>query len=93
MTFVNPIKLREYLSAGVPVVSTPVPEVVRYQHLCTVADGVDATEAAIVAALADGGPARRRARSDAMRSETWAARVAEVSRVVDDIAAKRKTTS
>ena len=91
MRFVNPIKLREYLSAGVPVVSTPVPEVVRYAHLCAVADGVDATEAAIAAALADGGPARRRARSDAMRSETWAARVAEVSRIVDDIAAKRKT--
>ena len=29
MTFVNPIKLREYLSAGLPVVSTPVPEVLR----------------------------------------------------------------
>ena len=92
MTFVNPIKLREYLSAGVPVVSTSVPEVVRYRHLCAVADGVDATEAAIVAALADGGPARRRARSDAMRTETWAARVAEVSRVVDELAATKRRT-
>ncbi|MBK9036083.1 MAG: glycosyltransferase [Myxococcales bacterium] len=92
MTYVNPIKLREYLSAGVPVVSTPVPEVVRYQHLCAVADGVDATEAAVVAALADGGPDRRRARSDAMRTETWAARVAEVARVVDDIAGRKRTS-
>jgi glycosyltransferase involved in cell wall biosynthesis len=93
MTFVNPIKLREYLSAGVPVVSTPVPEVVRYQHLCAIADGPDATIAAIEAALADGGASRRRARSDAMRTETWAARVAEVARVVDDIAAKKKRTT
>ena len=37
MTFVNPLKLREYLSAGVPVVSTPVPEVVRYSHMCRIA--------------------------------------------------------
>lgn len=91
MTYVNPIKLREYLSAGVPVVSTPVPEVVRYQHLCAVADGVDATEAAIAAALADGGSAARAARSAAMRSETWTARVAEVSRIVDEIAANKET--
>lgn len=86
MTYVNPIKLREYLSAGVPVVSTPVPEVVRYRHLCAIADGLDAFERAVIAALADGGDQRRRQRSDAMRTETWTARVAEVSRTVDELA-------
>ena len=34
MTFVNPLKLREYLSAGLPVVSTPVPEVRALRRLC-----------------------------------------------------------
>lgn len=86
MTYVNPIKLREYLSAGVPVVSTPVPEVVRYGHLCAVADGLDAFEGAVIAALAEGGDARRRERSRAMHAETWTARVAEVSRIVDELA-------
>lgn len=90
MTYVNPIKLREYLSAGVPVVSTPVPEVVRYRHLCAVADGVDQFERAVIAALADGGEARRRERSAAMRGETWTARVAEVSRIVDELASQKR---
>lgn len=92
MRFVNPIKLREYLSAGVPVVSTPVPEVVRYGHLCAVADGLDAFDRAVQAALADGGQARRRERSLAMQGETWTARVAEVSRIVDDLAARKAAT-
>ena len=93
MTYVNPIKLREYLSAGVPVVSTPVPEVVRYRHLCAVADGLDDFERAVIAALADGGDARRRERSAAMRTETWTARVAEVSRIVDDLAHQNRPRS
>ena len=89
MTFVNPLKLREYLSAGVPVVSTPVPEVVRHAHLCRVADGPEAFVAALDAALAEAGPAARRARSDAMAQETWSARVAEVTRRIDEIAQRK----
>lgn len=84
MTYVNPIKLREYLSAGVPVVSTAVPEVVRHAHLCAIASTPEEVEAAIARAL-DDTPAARRARSDAMAGETWAARVAEVSRIIDEL--------
>jgi glycosyltransferase involved in cell wall biosynthesis len=90
MTFVNPLKLREYLSAGVPVVSTPVPEVVRYAHMCQIAATPSDFVAAIETALADNTPAARRARSDAMTQETWSARVAEVTRKVAEIA-QRKT--
>jgi hypothetical protein len=90
MTFVNPLKLREYLSAGVPVVSTPVPEVVRYAHMCRIAATPDEFVAAIDAALAEATPAARRARSDAMTQETWSARVAEVTRTIAEIA-QRKT--
>src|SRR6266571_1313897 len=38
---VNPIKLREYLSAGLPVVSTAVPEVAHYRDHCCVAGGYE----------------------------------------------------
>jgi glycosyltransferase involved in cell wall biosynthesis len=89
MTFVNPLKLREYLSAGVPVVSTPVPEVVRHAHLCRIADGPEAFVAALDAALAEAGPAARRARSDAMAQETWSARVAAVTHKIDEIAQRK----
>jgi glycosyltransferase involved in cell wall biosynthesis len=91
MTYVNPLKLREYLSAGVPVVSTPVPEVVRYQHLCRIAATPGDFVAAIDAAL--GEPDGRAARSATMQLETWSARVAEVTRTVEEIDHhKRKRT-
>ena len=35
---VNPIKLREYLSAGLPVVATALPEVARYAEWCRVVE-------------------------------------------------------
>ena len=90
MTFVNPLKLREYLSAGAPVVSTPVPEVVRYARLCRIAATPDEFVAALDATLREASPAARRARSDAMAQETWSARVTEVTRTVAEIA-HRKT--
>ena len=92
MTYVNPLKLREYLSAGLPVVSTPVPEVVRIArdhagvYVATPIDFI----AAIERALADGSPAARIARSAAMASETWSARVAKVTRTVDEIVERKQ---
>jgi glycosyltransferase involved in cell wall biosynthesis len=86
MKFVNPLKLREYLSAGVPVVSTPVHEVVRYAHLCRVAGTPEDFVAALDEAIAEADPATRRGRSSAMAKETWAARVAEVMRILDEMA-------
>jgi glycosyltransferase involved in cell wall biosynthesis len=89
MTYVNPIKLREYLSAGVPVVSTAVPEVRRYERWCAVAGDPDGFVRAIEEALAGDSPERRRERSRIMEGETWRARVAEVARIVDQVAAKK----
>ena len=89
MTFVNPLKMREYLSAGLPVVSTPVPEVKRYAQLCALAATPDEFVAAIERALKDTSPAARGARSTAMTNETWAARVADVTRTVEQIAQKK----
>lgn len=90
MTFVNPLKLREYLSAGVPVVSTPVPEVARYAHLAHVAATPAEFVAAIEQAIGEAGPAARGARSAAMKDETWSARVAEVARTVDEILERKQ---
>jgi glycosyltransferase involved in cell wall biosynthesis len=89
MTFVNPLKLREYLSAGLPVVSTPVPEVVRHAHLCRIAATPDEFVAALDAAVAEASPAQRAARSAEMTNETWSARVAQVTRTVSEIAQRK----
>jgi glycosyltransferase involved in cell wall biosynthesis len=71
----NPIKLREYLAAGLPVVSTPLPEVRAYEPEVRVAEGVEAWVAAIASAIADRSLASDRRRSAAVSSEDWSVRV------------------
>jgi hypothetical protein len=85
---VNPIKLREYLAAGLPVVSTPLPEVKLYDKLVRLAEGPDAFETACAAAL-ETDPAGRTALHKAMASETWPAKV---ERIEDRMGAKRPAT-
>src|SRR5262249_34937376 len=72
---IDPVKLREYLSAGLPVVATALPEVTAIDPSCRIVRGVDELVGAVEAALRDGGPEARRRRSRAMASETWDARV------------------
>jgi glycosyltransferase involved in cell wall biosynthesis len=71
----NPLKAREYLASGLPVVSTAIPEV-EVLGLCRI--GHDAAEFAreIDAALARPGP--EPARSATMSGESWAARLEEI---------------
>ena len=90
MPFVNPIKLREYLSAGLSVVSTGVPEVRRYGHLCAVADDHQGFLAAVERALVENSLELRQQRSRSMESETWQARFAEIERMGSDIAARKR---
>lgn len=68
----NPVKLKEYLATGRPVVSAPFPELTQYEGLVRVADGAKQFAAAIREALADPGDAR--ARRERVRNETWAAK-------------------
>ncbi|HEY5920444.1 MAG TPA: glycosyltransferase [Kofleriaceae bacterium] len=87
--FINPLKLREYLSAGLPVVSTNMPEVQPYAHLCRIADTGGELVAAIEQALAEGSRPARVERSAGMVDETWQARVASILRVVDQLEARK----
>jgi glycosyltransferase involved in cell wall biosynthesis len=75
---VNPIKLREYLSAGVPVVSTPLPECAQFPEWCRVAATREAFLAACEQAIAADSPTERRKRSELMRAESWENKVAQL---------------
>lgn len=86
---VNPIKLREYLSAGLPVVSVALPEVGPYAGQCAIAANYREFEQGIEAAIRADSPGRRRYRSAAMAGETWQARVAEVGRRVLQVRERR----
>jgi len=94
---VNPIKLREYLSAGLPVVSTDMPEVARYvsaagelSNACTVVRHHEDFDAAVVRALANDSAALRRARSQAMQAETWERKVAALGDHIERVRSKRR---
>lgn len=86
---VDPIKLREYLSAGLPVVSTHLPEL-EASPWCAVTRDHAGFLAACERALADDSPARRRERSDAMRAETWEAKVSALGQHVARVKAERR---
>src|ERR1700682_5143153 len=69
----NPLKVREYLAAGLPVVSTAIPEVERL-GVCRIGKDVDGVVREIAAAIA-AGPGPSEVRAAQMRSEGWEARV------------------
>ena len=85
----NPLKVREYLAAGLPVVSTPVPEVVQL-GLCKIASGPSAFVQAVRDQLADGGGPSK-ARSAAIAHESWEAKVDEIRGHVHAFAQRGKT--
>jgi glycosyltransferase involved in cell wall biosynthesis len=71
----NPLKLREYLAAGLPVVSTAIPEAQAVEQ-CRIGSDTESFVEEVRAALREPGPSV--AVSQSMRNETWAARLAEV---------------
>jgi glycosyltransferase involved in cell wall biosynthesis len=80
----NPLKLREYLAAGLPVVSSPLPEVARYDGLVRLASTREEFLTAIEASLAERSEDRRRRRVEAMRAEGWGARVEQMSALIEE---------
>jgi glycosyltransferase involved in cell wall biosynthesis len=82
---VNPIKLREYFSAGLPVVSSDIPEVRMYADGkfgdqpnalgCGVYKDHEELLALCDRALREDTPSARKRRSDAMQAETWEKKV------------------
>ncbi|HEV2915230.1 MAG TPA: glycosyltransferase [Pyrinomonadaceae bacterium] len=80
----NPLKVREYLAAGLQVVSTPIPEV-EVLGLCRIASGPEAFVREIEAALAES-PGPSAERSEAVRNESWESRLEVVGSYIDEIA-------
>jgi glycosyltransferase involved in cell wall biosynthesis len=74
---VFPMKVYEYLAAGLPVVSTPLPALDGTAEIEVAADAA-ATVAAVERALATDSPEARRRRSTAARGHSWEARLAEI---------------
>jgi len=78
----NPIKLYEYLAAGVPVVSTALPSVRPIPNAVWIADDPVRTMRCCEDALAHNDPADRRKRSQMMRSESWESRLEQIATII-----------
>lgn len=78
----NPIKLREYLAAGLPVVSSPLPEVQAYEPDVWIASGVEQWLVALEQAIAARGPEADVRRSQRVAGEDWSVRVAAIEREI-----------
>jgi glycosyltransferase involved in cell wall biosynthesis len=79
---VNPIKLREYLAAGLPVVSTPLPEVLRYSPMVKIAGDAESFARACCEAIETDTAASRLRRSRSMLVESWESVVREIESIV-----------
>jgi len=81
---VFPMKVYEYLAAGLAVVTTPLPALAETSGVFVAADA-PATVAAIERALAQDGPEGRLARSQAVRGNSWDTRLEEISSYLSDL--------
>jgi glycosyltransferase involved in cell wall biosynthesis len=87
---VDPLKLLEYLAAGIPVVATDLPEVRKYAQVVH----IGASPASFVRAVEDalgGRGADLSERLAVARANTWAARATSLRTILGDIVQQRAT--
>jgi glycosyltransferase involved in cell wall biosynthesis len=89
----NPLKLREYLATGKPVVSVVTPETEVFADVVYLADNPEAYLAAIERALREETPELRRQRMAAVIGQSWDARFEETVAVVDGVLAAKENIS
>jgi glycosyltransferase involved in cell wall biosynthesis len=84
----NPLKLREYLATGKPIVSVSNPEIAKFADVVAIADDKETFSKLVRKAIesddADG-PQKRMA---AVKDSTWDARVRDTLKIVNDDLAK-----
>lgn len=78
----NPLKLYEYLSAGLPVVSTDIPEVRLYRELVHLASTPEEFLRMCEQALEERGEEAMARRCQAMAGASWEARVRDIGALV-----------
>jgi glycosyltransferase involved in cell wall biosynthesis len=80
----NPLKLYEYLSAGLPVVSTDIPEVRQYENLVHIANSYENFLHLCDVSLDEGDAAMKVMRSNAMSHSSWDERVNQIYHILKD---------
>lgn len=81
----NPIKVKEYLALGLPVVTTAYPEADAFADVMAIADGVDDFVELVEQAARGDGVADFATRRDRVRNDSWSGRAAELRRLQDAV--------
>ena len=90
---VDPLKLLEYLAAGIPVVCTRLPEAFKYQDSVHLADEAEAFNAAIRESLGENSGEARTARQTVAKANRWDVRAEAFIRFANETIAARAEVS
>jgi glycosyltransferase involved in cell wall biosynthesis len=81
---ISPLKLYDYLAAGLPIASTDIPAAREFGPYVHLADSYQGFDQAVRAALADITPERRQARRNIAARHTWEARMEQLSGLIEE---------
>lgn len=87
-TFINPVKIYEYLAAGLAVISTPLPDIVKMAEelghgYIYIADSPEAFSDSIIRALREDSPDSREKRKMAAAECSWEKRAEEFTKIIE----------
>lgn len=81
--FCNPIKIKEYLALGKPVVSTYYPEIEPYSDVVYIARDYDEFISCIHEAVEEHDPAKEDQRRNRVKNETWDNKVEQIKTAIE----------
>jgi glycosyltransferase involved in cell wall biosynthesis len=86
---VNPIKMWEYMAAGLPIVTTNIPEAAKYPEAIMCSQDEAAFLANVRRALYEDTPERRATRLAVARENSWLIRAQQIIEIIESHLAKR----
>jgi len=81
--FCNPVKVKEYLALGKPIVSIDYPELKPYHDIVYPASSYDEFIMAIRIALKEDNPTLKRCRQKRVQNETWDSKVERIKAIIE----------
>ncbi|MEO8606479.1 MAG: glycosyltransferase [Chloroflexota bacterium] len=92
-TYMHPLKTLEYLAAGKPVVSSPLPALSIYGDCIRIAGDTDSFIAAVEDAIATDSPAEQAKRVAYAQQHTWENRLETISGLIQQELAKKSSAA
>ncbi|MDD2573898.1 MAG: glycosyltransferase [Bacillota bacterium] len=86
----NPVKLYEYLAAGKPVVSTPIPEVLKYKDVVSIAKEPAEFISTLEKSISENNPMNVQKRLRTARENSWEIRIEQMESIIEKALASRQ---